>query len=53
MNISPVVSLDIPDGCYKLISKMKFSRVVKYAQQLGYDVTAQTDKKEILLLDST
>jgi len=50
MNISPYTSLDIPDGCYKLISKMKFSRVVKYAQQLGYDVTDQTDKKEIYSL---
>jgi hypothetical protein len=45
-----VVSLDVPDGCYRLIEKMNFSRVVKYAQQLGYDVTDQSEKKEVYSL---
>ena len=45
-----ISSLNIPDACHKLVSKMKFSSVVKYANQMGYDVTTHTDRKEVYSL---
>ncbi len=47
MDVSPIASLNIPNTCDKLISKMKFSNVVKYANNLGYNVTVDTDKKDV------
>jgi hypothetical protein len=46
MSVSSITSLNIPDACYKLVSKIKFTSVIEYANQLGYDVTMGTDKKE-------
>ncbi len=47
MDVSPITSLNIPNTCDKLVSKMKFSNVVKYANKLGYNVTVDTDKKDV------
>jgi len=54
MNLSPAASLIIPDACHKLVSKIKFSSAIEYANQLGHDVTTGADREEVyslILLD--
>nr|QBK85736.1 MAG: protein kinase [Marseillevirus LCMAC101] len=43
-------SLNVPNSCHKLISRLDFSRVVKYTKQLGYNVTVHTDRKKVYSL---